>query len=215
MDKSRRNVFSNSFTWGPRLFNKLHTLWLTWTYPFLSLGKDFSIHHSCDLKRSVARHTKIGNSVRMDRGTWLNIPETPQSDEPIIILEDGCRIGREVQISAKNRIHLERDIAVAGHVLITDHNHAFEDVTVPIILQGTTEGGTVRIEQGSWIGFGVAIVCGSGELVIGRHSIIGSNSVVTRSIPPYSIVSGNPARIVKQFDPAKKTWELGARTVMA
>ena len=100
---------------------------------------------------------------------------------------------------------------VAGHVLITDHNHAFEDVMVPIMLQGITEGGTIRIEQGAWIGFGVVIVCSHGELVIGKNAIIGSNSVVSRSIPPYSVVSGNPARIVKQFDPARESWELGAR----
>jgi acetyltransferase-like isoleucine patch superfamily enzyme len=58
----------------------------------------------------------------------------------------------------------------------------------------------------------VTIVCSQGELVIGKHSVIGANSMVTRSIPPYSIVSGNPARIVKQFDPTKNSWELGARS---
>jgi acetyltransferase-like isoleucine patch superfamily enzyme len=95
-----------------------------------------------------------------------------------------------------------------------DHNHAYEDVTVSILDQGITEGGTIRIEDDTWIGFGAAIVCSKGELVIGKHSVIGSNCVVTRSIPPYSIVSGNPAKIVKQFDPAKGTWELGARAVV-
>jgi acetyltransferase-like isoleucine patch superfamily enzyme len=91
-----------------------------------------------------------------------------------------------------------------------DHNHAFEDVTVPIALQGTTKGGTIRIEAGCWIGFGAAIVCNEGELVIGRNSVVGVNSVVTRSIPPYSVVSGNPARVVKQFDPMKGKWVLGS-----
>jgi acetyltransferase-like isoleucine patch superfamily enzyme len=95
-----------------------------------------------------------------------------------------------------------------------DHNHAYQDVTLPILHQGVTGGGTIRIEEGTWIGFGAAIVCSEGELVIGKHSVIGSNCVVTRSIPPYSIVMGNPARIVKQFDPLKETWELGARTLI-
>ena len=99
-------------------------------------------------------------------------------------------------------------------VLLTDHNHAFEDVTVPIGLQGITEGGTIRIEEGCWVGFGVAVVCSQGELVIGKHSVIGANSLINRSVPPYSIVSGNPARIVKQFDPEKGTWELGGRIPM-
>jgi acetyltransferase-like isoleucine patch superfamily enzyme len=96
-----------------------------------------------------------------------------------------------------------------------DHNHAFEDVNVPIKDQGITPGGTITIEEGCWIGFGAAIVCGKGDLVIGKHSVIGANAVVTRSIPENSVVTGNPARVVKQFDPAKGEWVLGSRTLTA
>ncbi len=66
--------------------------------------------------------------------------------------------------------------------------------------------GTIRIEEECWIGFGATIVCTQGELVIGRHSVVGANSVVSRSIPPYSVVSGDPARIVKQYDFSKGKW---------
>ena len=45
----------------------------------------------------------------------------------------------EVFISAKNRIHLERDVLVGQQVLIVDHNHAYEDITIPIVNQGITE----------------------------------------------------------------------------
>jgi len=189
-------------------------MWVAWTYPFISLGDRVWFHYSVDLNRSVASHMKVGNSVRVDRGTWFNIPEPPQTDEPTIILEDSCGIGRGVTISAKNRIHLERLVMVAGCSFITDHNHAFEDVKVPTAFQGITGGGTIRIEEECWIGFGVTIVCSQGELVIGKHSVIGANSMVTRSIPPYSVVSGNPARIVKQFDPSKETWVMGGRIPM-
>lgn len=113
-------------------------------------------------------------------------------------------------ISAKNRIHIARDVVFGPSVLVTDHLHAFEDVTVPIAYQGITEGGTIRIEEGCWIGFGAAVICSQGELTIGRNSVIGANSVVTRSIPPYSVVVGNPAKVVKQFDPEKGVWVLGS-----
>jgi acetyltransferase-like isoleucine patch superfamily enzyme len=52
-------------------------------------------------------------------------------------------------------------------------------------------------------------VCGQGDLVIGKHSVIGANSVVTRSIPANSVVSGNPGRIVKSYDPSKGKWVMG------
>ena len=214
MGKRKHNVSPDPFSLVPAIWNKLHTMWVTSTYPFMSVGDRVWFHYSCDLNRSVASHMKIGNSVRIDRGAWINIPEPPQTDEPTIIMENGCGIGRGVQISAKNRIHLERDVIVAGYSFITDHNHVFEDVTVPLARSGITEGGTIRIEEECWLGFGVTVVCSQGELVIGKHSVIGANTLVTRSIPPYSIVSGNPARIVKQFHPEKQTWELGGRIPM-
>src|ERR1039457_2421228 len=125
MVKPKHKVFEDPLSLISRIATKLRTLWLVWTYPFVSVGEHLVIHYSCDLKRSHASHMKIGNSVVINRGVWFNIPGSPQTDEPIIILEDGCNLGRDIQISAKNRIHLGRNIAVAGHVLITDHNHAF------------------------------------------------------------------------------------------
>jgi len=42
--------------------------------------------------------------------------------------------------------------------------------------------------------------------VIGRNSVIAANALVTRSFPPYSVIVGNPARLAKQYDPAKESW---------
>ena len=193
-----------------RMVNKLNSLWMTWTYPFISVGRKFSAHSCCQITRSTASYIKIGDSVIIDRDVWLNVPVAPSSSEPVILIEDGCRIGRRCVISAKNRIHLERDAIFGPSVLLMDHNHAFEDVTLPIAVQGITEGGTIRIEEGSWIGYGAAIVCSKGELVIGKNSVVGANSVVTRSVPPYSVVSGNPGRVVKHFDFTSGKWMLGS-----
>ncbi len=204
------NSFDDALSWFPRLFNKLHTLWLSMTYPFASLGDDLSVHRSCELARSVAKWIKIGNSVQLRKDVWVNIPNVPNTNAPVIVLEDGCKIGCRSVISAKNGISFGRGTILAPSVLVMDHNHSFEDIATPIAEQGTTEGGTIRIEEGCWIGFGAAIVCSQGELVIGRNSVVGANSVVGRSIPPYSVVSGNPGRVVKQYDLSKGKWVMGS-----
>ena len=194
-----------------RVLTKVHSLWVSRTYPFVSVGALLSIHPSVDLHRAMARRIKLGNSVLIAKDAWLNVTGSIDDEaEPAIILDDNCVVARRSQISAKNCVHLERDVILSPSVLIMDHNHAFEDVTVPIRDQGVTEGGRVRIEPGCWIGHGAAIVCDRGELVLGRNCVVAANAVVTRSFPAYSVISGNPARVVKQFDPVKKAWVLGS-----
>jgi acetyltransferase-like isoleucine patch superfamily enzyme len=215
MTQSNKIVREDPLAWGSRIANKLRTVWMQRTYPFASLGSNFYVHHSLDLARSIAPYIKIGNSVLLERDVWINIPVVPPSGEPVILFDEGCKLGRRCVISAINRIHFERDVVFAPQVLVMDHNHAFDDVNTPIKYQGITRGGTIRIEAGCWIGFGAAIVCGKGELVIGRNSVIGANAVVSRSIPPNSVVTGNPARVVKQFDTSKGEWALGSATLSA
>jgi acetyltransferase-like isoleucine patch superfamily enzyme len=206
MSSSRRAFREDPLRGFSRVASKLNSLWLGWTYPFASFGKDVSVHYTCDLPRSRANYMSVGNHVTLGRDVWLNIPDVSICKEPAIIIEDGCGIGRRTVISAKNRIHIQRNALFGPSVLIMDHNHAFEDVRVPIGHQPMTPGGTIRIEEGCWIGFGAAIMCSRDELVIGRNSVVGANSVVTRSFPAYSVISGNPGRVVKQFDPVKGVW---------
>jgi acetyltransferase-like isoleucine patch superfamily enzyme len=210
MSNSRQEIREDPLAGFSRSASKLHSLWLAWTYPFDSIGKDVSVHYSCDVPRSRANYIRLGDRVILGREVWLNIPNVSICNKPAIVIEDGCGIGRHSVISAKNQIHIQRNTVFGPSVLVMDHNHAFEDVNVPISRQPMTQGGTIRIEEGCWIGFGVAIVCSRGELVIGRNSVVGANSVVSRSVPECSVVVGNPARIVKQYDPLKKTWMIGS-----
>ncbi len=159
------------------------------------------------LSRRVASGIKIGNGVIIRNYAWLNTFDLSESDsEAKIIIDDCCVINAQAVISAKNRIHLERDVMISACALIMDHNHAYENIQLPIKAQGLTTGGAIRIEQGCWIGHGAAIVCGQGELVLGRNSVVAANALVTRSFPPYSVIVGNPARLARRFDTEKRTW---------
>ncbi len=196
-----------------RSVNKLYSLWLTWTYPFASIGKNVSIHYSCELVRPVAKDISLGDRVTLGRDVWLNVACKDLRTKPAIILEDGCCIGRRCMITARNQVRIGCNTIFGPSVLIADHNHAYEDVNLPIQQQGIEKGGTVRIEEGCWLGYGAAVLCTKGELVIGRNSVIGANSVVTRSVPPYCVVAGNPSKIVKHFDVQSKRWLKGAPAI--
>ncbi len=193
----------------PRALTKLYSIWISQTYPLAKKGRNLSFHFTSQLNRQRASRISLGNSVSLRKGAWLNAAVDDSHGEPVIVIEDNCAIGPSSVISAKNQIYIEHDVLVAGAVLIMDHNHSYEDINVPIINQGITEGGRIRIGSGCYIAHGAAILCPRGELTIGRNCVIAANSVVTRSIPDYSVVVGLPARIIRQYDPQTKTWRIG------
>jgi acetyltransferase-like isoleucine patch superfamily enzyme len=181
-----------------------HTQWMSKTYPFIAFGRGTSIDHSCDIPRSTARAISLGEHIYLARDVWLNVTEG--TSQPKIILGNGCKIGRRSTISARNRIHLEEDVLTAPAVLLMDHNHTYSDIATPIHAQGVTPGGSITIGRNCWLGVGCVILSGDRHLKIGRNSVVGANAVVTQSFPDFSVIAGNPARLVRLYDPQTQQW---------
>ena len=93
-------------------------------------------------------------------------------------------------------------VTIGSGAQITGLTHNYLDVTRPIAKQGVTPNRTV-VEDDVWIGGNSCINQG---ITIGTHSIIASGSVVTKNVTPYSVVGGNPARILRQYDFEKQEW---------
>ena len=212
---TKRPRFGDPLQLLPRLLTKLFSIWVSLTYPFASKGRNLSFHFTSDLARERAARISLGNSVSLRKDSWLNVATEDPTGEPVIVIDDNCTIGSGSIISAKNRIHLERDVLVGQQVIMLDHNHEYEDITIPVREQGVTEGGKIRIGQGCWIGRGAAIICPRGELTIGRNCVVGINSVVMGSVPDYSVVFGSPAAIIRQYDPETRTWRIGPNKMRA
>ncbi|KFC83119.1 DapH/DapD/GlmU-related protein [Ewingella americana] len=127
-----------------------------------------------------------------------------------LIIGENCQINDSVHIAAADKISLGNNVLIASRVFITDLNHGCysgdeyihsdpkrlcvdrELVTRPVI-----------IGDNVWIGEGAVILPG---VVIGDSSIVGANAVVTKSVPPYTIAAGNPAKVVKEYDFKVKKW---------
>ncbi len=194
-----------------QLNTKLHSVWVRLLYPFASIGRKVSFHPTSKIYRPRASRIQLGSFISLREYAWLNIATDDPNGEPTIVIDDNCHIGFGSIISAKNRIYLERDVLLGQMVLMLDHNHAYEDINIPVIDQGITEGGRIRVGQGTWIGHGACIICPRGELSIGRNCVIAANSMVMRSIPDYSVVAGYPATIIRQYDTERKVWRPGGK----
>ena len=89
----------------------------------------------------------IGDDVMLKQDVWININDVAKSEEAIIVLGSRCNLGRGSIISARNQLCIGRNTFCGPSVLVMDHNHAFEDLSRPILDQGTTVGGRILIKR--------------------------------------------------------------------
>lgn len=144
----------------------------------------------------------IGENVSIKYKTW--IASTPLTgDKSQLVFEDGCVIGHFNHIYATKSIILHKNVLTADKVYISDNLHGYEDIETPIKDQPVVQNGTVEIGEGSWLGENVCVIGAK----IGKHCVIGANSVVTKDIPDYCVAVGAPARVIKRYNFENKKWE--------
>lgn len=118
--------------------------------------------------------------------------------EATIRIGRGVELRRNVGIGAIHRVEIGDNTLVAQGSYITDSNHVFDDPDVPLAAQGMSVKGPTVIEDNVWIGANAVITSG---VRIGRGSVVGANTVVTRDVPPHSIVHGSAGTVRPQGVP--------------
>jgi len=143
----------------------------------------------------IGENTMIGPHVALSAGM---APGQECLSQPVVRIGDRCLIGRGSGIVGHFSIDIGDDVWTGHHVYITDQNHGYDNVDIPISQQSMPEK-PVRIGSGSWLGHGTVVLPGAD---IGEHVVIGANSVVTGIIPSFSVAVGAPARVVKSMSEA-------------
>ncbi len=141
---------------------------------------------------SIGAGTMVGPNVCLTAGMG---PTQDMVTNPVVKIGERCLIGRGSHIIGHWSIELGDDIQTGPYVYITDQNHVYEDPTVPIGQQWPVEA-AVKIGSGSWLGANVVILPGT---QIGEHCVVAAGAVVRGEVPPYSVVAGVPARVVRRY----------------
>jgi acetyltransferase-like isoleucine patch superfamily enzyme len=150
-------------------------------FPMTALMNERFIH--------IGAGTMIGPYVSLSAGM---VPGQQCLTANVVTIGDRCLIGRGSAIVGHLDVVIGDDVWTGPNVYITDQNHGYDDPDQPISRQTQPER-PVRIGSGSWLGTGAVVLPGS---TIGRHVVIGANSVVTGDIPDFSVAVGAPARVV-------------------
>ena len=174
--------------------------WLYYYPRFAKLGFRSAIFSP--LRIDGGKRIEIGRNVQVGYKSWLASNPLTGLDSKLII-EDGCAIGNFNHIYATQSIIIHRYVLTADKVYISDNLHGYSNVGIPILKQPVVQHGEVEIGEGSWLGENVCVL----GVKIGKHCVIGANSVVTSDIPDYSIAVGAPAKIIKQYDFTTNSWE--------
>lgn len=163
-------------------------------FGFATFGRDSLIRPP--VKIWNPRHIKIGTKVFIAENAFLSVVTNSHNRvfDPVLEIGSGVCIGRNFHVSCVSHVLIEENVLISDNVYIGDGYHGFEALNTPIIYQPMISKGPVKVRKDSFIGINSVILPG---VTIGAHSVVGASSVVTRSVPDYCVVAGNPARVIR------------------
>jgi acetyltransferase-like isoleucine patch superfamily enzyme len=151
------------------------------------------------------RYIHLGKRITIFSGARIEMVDRygSQRFKPSLTIGDGTSINQNCHITCAEEIVISNEVLITSNVTITDIIHPYMDISIPIsrqplITKGVYIGERTSIYQNAVILPGVKI---------GKHCVIGANSVVNTEIPDYSVAVGNPARVVRQYNTMSGRWE--------
>ncbi len=178
----------NKFIWAGRA--------LLYKFFFEHVGNFSYIGKPCFIEGK--NHISIGNRTRIFPGIRLEA-----ICEGKIQIGDNCAIQQNVHITSKGVLYIGNDVNIAANTCITNIKHEYRNISKSVMEQEYLYADTV-IGDGCFLGYGVVILKGT---VLGKHCVVGANSVVRGHFPDYCVIAGAPAKIVKRYNSNTSEWE--------
>lgn len=146
---------------------------------------------------AVGVNSTFGNNLTLTCYDIIKTPNLVEYYTPSIQIGNGVSIGEDAHITCINKIVIGNNVLIGKKVLITDNAHGSSKrdiLDIAPINRPLYSKGPIVIEDNVWIGEKASIMPG---VHIGKGAVIGANAVVTKNVPPYAIVGGIPAKIIK------------------
>ncbi len=135
--------------------------------------RSFFAHRICE---------HAGKDVNIDRGATFSVDVT---------IGDGSGIGKDCELHGE--VHIGSNVMMAPECIFYTRNHETSNLNIPMCRQGEAEPKAIYVGDDVWLGRRVMVMPG---VHIGNHSIIAAGAVVTKDVPPFSIVGGVPAKVI-------------------
>ncbi len=153
----------------------------------------------------IRRNTRMDvlpfNNFHIGNNSIIESFSTVNNGVGDVIIGDRSKIG--ISNVVIGPIKIGNDCILAQNIVLSGLNHGYEDVNISPEDQPITAT-EIIVEDEVWIGANAVVVAG---VTIGKHSVVAAGSIVTKDVPAYSVVGGNPAKILKQYNPESKKWE--------
>lgn len=165
---------------------------------YIHVGRNFTAQDYCEINGLSQKGLIFGDKVSIGsyaiiRPTNLYGGEAGQG----LKVGNNSSIGPYGYIGCSGYIEIGDNVMISPRVSIYSENHNFSETDIPMLEQGVTRS-FVKIEDDCWIAANAVILAG---VTVGKGSIVAAGAVVTKDVPPFSIVAGNPARVIKSRNP--------------
>jgi acetyltransferase-like isoleucine patch superfamily enzyme len=157
------------------------------------LGRSVTIENGVEINALSTEGVSLGDNVTIGAYTIIRCTGSLDTLGRGVKIGNNSGLGSSSFLGAAGGITIGNNVIMGNSVRFHSENHIFSDTDTLIRKQGVTNKGIV-IEDDCWIGAGSTFLDG---VVVGKGSVVGANSLVNKSIPPFAVAAGNPARVFR------------------